>query len=153
METLERIVAAHPFFAGLEKPHLKLITGCASNVRFESGRFICHTGDKAENFYLIREGKVALELHAPGRGTISILTLEAGEILGWSWLVPPYRWKFDARTVEPTRALALDGKCLRKKAEADHDLGYELFKRFTQVMEERLDATRLQLMNVYEVHA
>ena len=153
METLERIVTAHPFFSGWEKPHLKLLTGCASNVRFEAGRFIFRAGEKADTFYLIREGKVALEIHAPGRGTISILTVEAGEVLGWSWLVPPYRWKFDARTVEPTRALALDGKCLRKKAEADHDLGYELFKRFTQVMEEHLEATRLQLMNVYEVNS
>jgi CRP/FNR family cyclic AMP-dependent transcriptional regulator len=153
METLERIVAAHPFFGGLENRHLKLLTGCASNVRFDAGHFIFRAGEKADKFYLIREGNVALEIHVPGRGTISILTLAAGEILGWSWLVSPYHWKFDARTVEPTRALALDGKCLRKKSEADHDLGYELFKRFSQVMEERLEATRLQLLNVYEVHA
>lgn len=153
MESLERILAEHPFFEGLEKRHLEVITGCASNVRFEPDEFIFRYGEDANHFYLIREGKVALEMFAAGRGSISILTLQEGEILGWSWLVPPYRWKFDARAVGPTRAIALDGKCLRKKAEADHDLGYELFKRFTQVMEERLEATRLQLLNVYEVNS
>jgi CRP-like cAMP-binding protein len=78
------------------------------------------------------------------------LTLGAGDILGWSWLFPPYRWKFSARTMEETRALAADGKCLREKAERDHDLGYELLKRFAHVVEERLEATRLQLLNVYQ---
>jgi CRP/FNR family cyclic AMP-dependent transcriptional regulator len=153
METLESIIAEHPFFSGLEKRYFKLLTGCASNARFLSGRFIFRTGEKADKFYLLRKGRVALEIHTPARGTISILTLEAGDILGWSWLVAPYRWNFDARAVELTRALALDGKCLRKKAEADHDLGYELFKRFAQVMEERMEATRLQLMNVYEINS
>ena len=153
METLEGILTEHPFFFGLEKRHLELLTGCASNVRFEAGDFIFRHGAEANEFYLIREGKVALEIFAAGRGTISVLTLQEGEILGWSWLVPPYRWKFDAQAVGPTRAIALDGKCLRKKAEEDHDLGYELFKRFAKVMEERLEATRLQLLDVYEVHS
>jgi CRP-like cAMP-binding protein len=79
--------------------------------------------------------------------------LAAGEVLGWSWLIPPYHWKFDARAIEQTRALALDGKCLRTKCEEDHDLGYELLKRFAQIMEERLQATRLQLLDVYGLRA
>jgi len=150
METLERILTEHPFFHGLEKPYLELITGCASNVRFAPGDYIFRYGMEANQFYLLRDGKVALQITAPGRGTISILTLEEGEILGWSWLVPPYRWKFDAQAQGPTRAIALDGKCLRKKMEEDHDLGYEMYKRFAKVMEERMEATRLQLLNIYE---
>jgi len=150
METLERILAEHPFFHRLGKRYLELITGCASNVRFGAGEFIFRYGAEANQFYLLRDGKVALQITAPGRGTISILTVEEGEILGWSWLVAPYRWKFDAQAQGPTRAIALDGKCLRRKMEEDHDLGYEMYKRFAKVMEERIEATRLQLVHVYE---
>jgi CRP/FNR family transcriptional regulator, cyclic AMP receptor protein len=150
METLERILVEHPFFQGLKQEHLDLIVGCASNVRFEEGEFIFREAAEANQFYLIRRGKVALEVFSPERGPLTILTLEDGEVLGWSWLVPPYRWKFDARAAELTRAIALDGKCLREKSEKDHDLGYELLKRFAHITEQRLEATRLQLLNVYE---
>jgi len=152
METLERILVEHPFFQGLKKEHLELIVGCASNVRFDGGEFIFREAEEANQFYLIRRGKVALEVFSPERGPLTILTLADGEVLGWSWLVPPYRWKFDARAVELTRAIALDGKCLREKSERDHDLGYELLKRFAHITEQRLEATRLQLLNVYETH-
>jgi CRP/FNR family transcriptional regulator, cyclic AMP receptor protein len=153
MENLERVVADHRFARGLASRHLELLAGCASNVRFETNQVAFREGEEANVFYLIREGKMAVELHAPERGTINILTLGRGEVLGWSWLVPPYRWSFDARAVEPTRAIALDGKCLREKSERDSDLGYQLHKRIAQIMEERLQATRLQLLNLYEVHA
>ena len=149
MRTLETILADHPFFAGLSKRHLEILSGCASNVVFEEGHIIFREGEEANQFYLIREGKVALEVHAAGVGTIIIQTLNAGDILGWSWLVPPYRWHFDARANEPTRAIALNGECLRGKCEQDHDLGYELLKRFAEIITQRLQATRLQLLDVY----
>jgi len=152
VETLERILIDHPFFAGMREEYMDLLVGCASNVRFDAGQFILREGEEANKFYLIRQGQVALEIYAPERGSINIQTLSAGEILGWSWLVPPYRWRFDARAVELTRALALDGKCLREKCERDHSLGYELLKRFSQVMVDHLTAARLQLINVYESH-
>lgn len=152
METLERILAEHPFFKGMEERYLELLTGCASNVRFEAGQFIFHAEEEANRFYLIRQGKVALEAFAPERGSIVILTLEEGEVLGWSWLFPPHRWKFDARVVEATRAIALDGACLRRKSEENHDLGYEFMKRFSALIARALLATRLQLLNVYELN-
>jgi CRP/FNR family transcriptional regulator, cyclic AMP receptor protein len=152
METLQRILADHPFTHGLNDQHLELLVGCSSNVRFEAGQMVFRDGQEANQFYLIREGKMAVEPCAAERGPINILTLGAGEVLGWSWLVPPYRWRFDARAIEPTRAIALDGKCLREKSESDTNLGYELLKRIAHIMEERLQATRLQLLNVYEVH-
>jgi CRP-like cAMP-binding protein len=151
METLEPILAQHPFFEGLAKSHLELVTGCASNVVFKAGEYILHEGDAAERFYVIRHGKVALETVVPQRGPIIIETLEAGDVLGWSWLFAPYRWHFDARAVDLTRAIALDGNCLRGKCDADHDLGYEFLKRFAQVMMSRLQATRLQLLDLYKV--
>ncbi len=149
METLERVLSAHPFFRDLEQHHLALLVGCAANVRFATGELLFRAGGEANQFYLLREGKVALEISAPGRTPITVLTIRAGEILGSSWLIPPYHWHFDARAVEPTRAIALDGKCMRAKCEADHDLGYELLKRFAQIMEDRLEATRLQILDVY----
>jgi len=149
METLERIIAEQPFFADLDPAFLQLVTGCASNVRFDAGAYIFKEGDEANEFYLIRSGKVALELFAPQHKPLIVETLGVGEILGWSWLLPPFEWKFFARAVEDTRALALDGKCLRGKCEENHDLGYEMLKRFAHIIERRLEATRFQLLDVY----
>jgi CRP/FNR family transcriptional regulator, cyclic AMP receptor protein len=151
MQTLESILAEHPFFKGLEPRYMQFIVGCASNVRYNAGAYIFREGEPASHFYIIRQGKVALETAAAQRGPITIETIETGEVLGWSWLFPPYRLHFSARAVEPTRAIALDGVCLRTKGEADHDLGYELVKRVAQIMMERLQATRLQLLDVYNV--
>ena len=149
MQTLEPILAELPFFKALKPEYLQLITGCASNVRFDTGAYIFREGQEASQFYLIRQGKVALEIFAAQYGPITIETIEAGEVLGWSWLFPPYRWHFSGRVFEPTLAIALDGKCLRTKGEADHDLGYELMKRVAQIMMERLQATRIRLLDIY----
>ncbi|HZP18498.1 MAG TPA: cyclic nucleotide-binding domain-containing protein [Terriglobales bacterium] len=151
MENLERIIAEHPFFAGLESYYLGLLVGCASNVRFEKGEYIFKEGGEANEFYLVRAGKVALEVFAPHHQPIIVSTLGEGEILGWSWLLPPYHWKFHAHVVEQTRAIALDGKCLRNKCEQNHDLGYELLKRFAQIVDRRLDDACLRLVDVYAV--
>ncbi len=149
METLESVIAEHPFLKDLTPRYLEFLVGCASNVRFEPGNFVFLEDVEANQCYLIREGKVTLEIDAPPRGTIIIQTLGKGDVLGWSQIFPPYRWKFSARAVEPTRAIALNGKCLRDKSEQDHDLGFELLKRFARVIQERLQATRLQLINLY----
>jgi CRP/FNR family transcriptional regulator, cyclic AMP receptor protein len=152
MQTLETILAEHPFFEGLDPRYMPLITGCASNVRFPSGEYIFREGEPSAHFYIIRHGNVALETHGAQRGRIIIETIEAGEVLGWSWLFPPYRWHFSARALQETRAIALDGACLRAKGEADHDLGYELVKRVARIMMERLQATRMQLLDVYNIN-
>lgn len=148
METLEPILAQHPFLQGLEPQYLGLIVGCASNVRFNSGQFLFREGEEANQFYMVREGKVALQI-STARQPIIIQTVDKGDVLGWSWLVPPYRWRFDARALELTRAIALDGRCLRRKSEEDHNFGYELLRRFSTIIVERLEATRLQLLDVY----
>lgn len=149
MENLERILREHPFLEGLEQRHIELLVGCASNVVFKEGEWIFREGAPAENFYFIRQGRVHIQTHSPQAGSVVIRSRTAGEIFGWSWLVPPFKWHFDARAVELTRAIALDGKCLRTKCEDDHDLGYEIMKRFALVIAERLEATRLQLLDVY----
>ena len=119
------------------------------SFRFEAGSYIFREGEEADRFYLIREGKVALQLSSDRHGPLNILTLGEGDILGWSWLFPPYRWKFSAKTLEPTRAFAVDAESLRAKAEEDPGLGYELLKRFAHVVETRIETMRLQLVNVY----
>ncbi len=149
MKTLEPLLADHPFFKGLEPRFMDLLVGCASNVRFEVGQNIFREGDPANKFFLIREGHVALEVFSPGRGPITVETLDAGEVLGWSWLIPPYQHRFNARAIELTRAFAFDAECLRIKSEQDHDLGYELLKRLSTVIVDRLQATRLQMLDVY----
>ena len=153
METLEPIMTEHPFFRGFKPDHIKLLVGCASNVRFNPGEFLLRGGEEANQFFVLRQGKVAIELSAAGRKPIMIQMIEGGEILGWSWLVPPYQWRFNGRAIELTRVIAFDGKCLRTKCEEDHDLGFELLKRFTTVITKRLDAASLQLLDTYGEHS
>jgi CRP/FNR family cyclic AMP-dependent transcriptional regulator len=152
MDTLKPILAQHSFFEELQPAYLDLLVGCASNVRFASGTYLFRQGEEASHFYLIRHGRIALEIHSPQRSPIVVETLEEGDILGWSWLIPPHLWRFDARVVDATRAIALDGKCLRTKCEENHDLGYELLKRFAHIVTQRLEATRLQLLDVYAAY-
>ena len=147
--TLEPILARHPFFRGLEPEYLKLIVGCAANVLFPPGQIIYRADEEVDRFYLIRAGRVAIEIYHPPRGSITIATLGEGEILGWSWLIPPYRSVFGARAIEQTRAIGIDGRCLRTKCETDHHLGYELLSRFAPILVKRLESTRIQLLDLY----
>jgi CRP-like cAMP-binding protein len=146
---LERILRGHPFFAEMDGASCDFLAGCAAHAEFGAGDYLFHAGAAADRFYLLRAGRVALETKAPGRGAVAFQTLEPGEIVGVSWLVPPYRWSYDARAVAPTRAVALDAACLRDRCEADPRLGYALMKRFVPVLVERLQATRLQILDVY----
>jgi len=150
MQMLKTILAEHPFFKGLDQSYLNVIVGCAGNVRFDSGDYILRQGEEADHFYLIRQGRVVLEaVSAPGQKPITIQTIGEGDVLGWSWLFPPYRWHLDARAVAPTEGIALHGKFIRTRCEADHDLGYELMKRFAYLFGQRLQATELQLLDLY----
>lgn len=149
METLEPILKEHSFFRGLEPEYIDFIVGCASHKVFKAEEEILREGEPADKFYLIRSGKVMIYMNAAQ--PITIQTIGGGEILGWSWLIPPYRYRFSARAVENTRAIALDGKCLRGKCEKSPDLGYELLKRLIGVFTGRLEATRLQLLDIYNI--
>jgi len=153
MEDLRKILTEQPFLAKLDEKHIQLLVGCASNVVFKEGEYIFREGQPADSFYIVRHGKVMVETFIPQKGPLVIDSLEVGDILGWSWLLSPYRWHFDARVSVETRAIAFDGKCLRAKLEDDHDLGFELMKRFASVISERLEATRLQLMDVYGAYS
>lgn len=149
MRTLEDLLGESPVFAGLEPAHRALVAGCGRNVVVPAGQRLFREGERAETFYLVRSGRVALVIHVPRRGDLTVETIEAGDVLGWSWLFPPYTWHFDARAVEEVHAVAFDGACLRGKCDDDPVLGYELLRRFGKVMIDRLQHTRMRLIDVY----
>ncbi len=149
MKSMDDLLSEHAFFRELDPAHRSLVAGCGSNVYFEAGAYLFRADEDAARFFALRQGKAALEVFSPGRGPIVIETIGAGDVLGWSWLFPPYRWQFDGRAVEPVHAIAFDGTCLRGKCEADPGLGWNLAKKFSQIMVRRLQATRLQLVDLY----
>ena len=148
IRSMRELVAEQPLLLGLPPAMVDLVAGCAHNASFPAEARLLSEGEAAETFYLIRRGRVALEIARPGDDPFLIETIEHG-VVGWSWLFPPYRWHFDARAVIPVEAIALDGGCLRAKAEHDPALGYELTKRMSAVILDRLQATRMRLLDVY----
>jgi CRP-like cAMP-binding protein len=149
LQTIDDVLAASPFFAGLDEPALRLIAGCTRLVRMTEGEFLLREGAAAESFYVVRHGRVAIETHEPGNGVRTIDTVDDGGVVGWSWLVPPYRWLFDARAVDPTVALHVNAACLRDKCEADPRLGYVLLQRVASGLHERLHAARVRMLDLY----
>jgi CRP/FNR family transcriptional regulator, cyclic AMP receptor protein len=147
--TVDALVLEAPTFAGLDSGHAAQLAGCAQMTGWDAGEMLFREGDPSDAFYVVRRGRVALEVFVPGRGTLTVETIETGEVVGWSWLFPPNRWHFDGRAVGSVRAIAVDGACLRKKCDDDPALGYDLMRRFSQVMLERLQATRLRLADLY----
>jgi CRP/FNR family transcriptional regulator, cyclic AMP receptor protein len=143
------LLVAHPFFEGVDEAVLAELAGCGTNVVFKAGDWLLREGAEADRLYLIREGRVALELAAPDRDTLVIDTLGPGDLLGVSWLVTPHRWAFDGQAIEPTRAVALDASCLRMRCDADPALGYEIMGRVAQVLQQRLRSARVRLLDVY----
>lgn len=152
MKGLEELLNAHAFFEGLDPDYIALIAGCGKNKICKPGEVIAHEGDPADHFYIVREGTAAIQVFTPDKGALTLQTVGPNEIIGWSWLFPPYLWNFDVRALDLTKMIALDGKCLREKCEKNHDLGYELMKRFSQILTRRLSAARMQILDVYHLN-
>jgi CRP-like cAMP-binding protein len=146
---IDALLAEHPFFKDMPALYRTLIAGCGKNIFADTGRLLAKTDDPANSFFAIRHGRVSIELHSSERGPLILQTADAGEVVGWSWLFPPYQWKFDLRAIEPVRAVSFDGACLRSKCEQDPVMGFDFMKRFAQVFMQRLEATRLQLLDLY----
>jgi CRP/FNR family transcriptional regulator, cyclic AMP receptor protein len=146
---IDEILASHQLFASLDPATRTLLAGCGANVAFAAGETLFAEGHVADRFWIVRHGRVALEVTAPGAGQMIIETLGPGSVVGWSWLVPPYQWRFDAVAQETTRAVVFDVGCLRTKMDSDPRLGYQLMSRFLPIIVDRLQATRLRLLDLY----
>jgi CRP/FNR family transcriptional regulator, cyclic AMP receptor protein len=139
-------VALHPFLVGMNRDQLALLTDCAMSVQFEEGQIIFHEGEIANRFYLIESGEVVLESGIRSMDSVVIDVIGAGDLLGWSWMFPPYTWRFTARAIEPTSAIFFYGTILREYCERDDSLGYELFKRLAPIMIQRMQRAREKLI-------
>jgi CRP-like cAMP-binding protein len=153
VQTIAEYLPQHPFFAGLDESVVSLLAGCAVNAHFRPGQHLFHEGEPADTFYVIRHGRVSLEVRSPAGQPVVVDSAHADDVVGWSWLVPPYRWLFDARATDETSAIAFDGACLRGRCEADPAIGYALLQRVVQVMSNRLQSARVRLLDVYGVGA
>ena len=142
-------LADHPFFRGFPGAFLSEVSARARTLELSAGAYLVREGELAEAFYLILEGKVALEVAAPDLPHRTIQTIGPGEVLGWSWLIPPNRWRLDARVVKSTRAWALDARVLRAALEAHPEDGYRFLLRLLPIIAQRLENTRLQLLDLH----
>ena len=147
MTSLVEALGAHPFFVDLPDEVVAAVAPLAVPVDLERGQVLGREGDPARRFYALRSGRVALEARAADRPPAVLETLQGGDLVGWSWLLPPYRWHFDAVAVEPVAAFAVDGVLLRAEMDADPVLGYAVTSRFLPVIVDRLQATRLRLLD------
>ena len=148
MQTIEQYLPTHPFFAGLDDEALALVTGCAVNAHVRTGAYLFREGEPADTFYVVRSGRVAIRMRLPTDAVV-VDTARDGDVVGWSWLVPPYRWTFDAVATEDTSFVSIDGACLRGKCEADPALGYALLQRVVRIMSTRLHSARVRLLDLY----
>lgn len=152
METLVTFLESTDLMRGLPRRHLKTVAECATRARYETGEFLARWGDVAESFWLVREGRVALELDVPGRGELTVAVAGPGDFVGFSWLSPPYRMQFDVRALTPVETECFDGRAVRACCGADKWLGYGLVQRFAQLAADRVEAMNLQLIDVYGDH-
>jgi CRP/FNR family transcriptional regulator, cyclic AMP receptor protein len=149
MENIEATLAAHPFFQGMTPEHLAAVAASGSLVQFKAGEFLCKEDEEALDFYVIISGSVAVEIFTDTQGPLTTRTVEEGEVLGWLWFEKPYHWHMDARARQVTRVVALGVKSLKSKCEADHDLGYEIMKRYAHYLAVQFRVTKLQLVDMY----
>jgi CRP-like cAMP-binding protein len=149
LSSLEEIIAAQPFFDGLDPKFLSLLGDCASLRRFGSHQHIFQEGGEADHFYLILSGKVVLETSVPPCGILPIETLGAGEALGWSWLFPPYEWCFTAMTAAPTDVISFSAPSLREQTQQNLQFANEFLKRLAKTVIQRLQFTRQGLVQLY----
>lgn len=147
--TLQVVLEKHPFLDGMRPDFVALLTGCAKNRRFNPGDYLMREAEEADLFFLIRSGKVSLQFQGSTSRPLTIQTLGAGDIAGWSWIIAPHRYRLDAVAVEVTQAFEIDGRCIRGKCETNPEFGYEILRRVSAALALRLGHLQLQLIDVY----
>lgn len=141
-------LASHPFLEGMRSAHVERLAELCHAMTITPGQYLGREREAANALYLLRSGRVAIEMQKPDHSLVHVQTMGAGEVVGWSWLVAPHHWRFDMRVLDTVQALALDGDKLRLECESDHDLGYEVLKRLLTVIVGRLAATRRQVLDM-----
>ncbi|HZN19224.1 MAG TPA: cyclic nucleotide-binding domain-containing protein [Micromonosporaceae bacterium] len=149
MITVQNLLAEHPFLAGLNERQLDRLSAWAHRAPLHAERRIFEEGGRADRFWLIRSGLVELHAVVPGRGRVPVETLGPGSVLGWSWMFPPYRWHFGATAVEPALTVELKAAGVRRICTEDPVLGLDLTRRFMAVVVDRLQNTRLRLVDLH----
>ena len=144
METIEKIIKMHPFLEGLDEKYVSVLSSFAKMEKFQEGQAIFKEWEEAKYFYLITRGKVDIEAYVPGPEAFTVQSLESGDVLGWSWLFPPYRWHFSAIAKQPTDIISIDAPAFRSICDEDKEFGVKLYKRISYVIIKRLQATRLR---------
>jgi len=153
MKDLQTIITSHPLFQDMKPQHQAMLGSGAKEAEFKAGELLFRQGEPANQLHLILSGNVSLEAHEPGGGTVPVQTLGPGDLLGWSWLFPPFIWNFQARAIERTEVIVLSGGHLLSSADRDHEFGYELMKRVAQVVIKRLQSARKQLLDLQTASA
>ena len=146
-QSIEDYLPTHAFFSGLDDSFMKFLSDSATQLRVKKGAVLFQQGERADKFYLLRNGQMSVQVPALMGPTLEIQTLGEDQMLGWSWLIPPYRWNFQARALEDSDLLEFDGSAILARCEEDPKFGYELLKRFATLMSERLDAARQKMMD------
>ena len=149
MKDIAQELREHPFFEAFDEETLAFVAGCGMNVVYKVDEQLAREGEPANEFFVVKKGRLALEMHSSERGRLQLETLDAGDLFGWSFMVPPYRWPVSARAVQVVHTIRMDGECIRKKCDEDPRLGYTMMRQFAVMMARRLDATRMQLMDLY----
>ncbi len=149
-QSIEDYLSNHKFFSGLDEGFVHFLSNSATETTAEKGHVLFQQGKQADKFYLLRDGQVSVHVPALMGPALEIQSLGADQLLGWSWLIPPYRWNFMARATADTNLLEFDGSAILARCEADPKFGYELFKLFAALMSERLDAARQKLMDQWD---
>jgi CRP-like cAMP-binding protein len=147
------LLAAHPILAAFDPAALADLAACARLDSWAAGDMIFREGAAADGLWLIRRGSIAVEIAVPGRAPLVVETLHPGDVLGWSWLVPPHRFMADARARTEAGGLRLDAACLRGKCDAQPAIGYRLLKSWLPHLTERMRAQRLQMLDLYGADA
>jgi len=149
MDTTFDLLKRHPFLDGMPDDQLRRLSVWAHGAILHGGTRVLEEGSRADRFWLILDGQVRLETHLPGPGDVTVETLGPGSVLGWSWLFPPYRWHFSATAADLVHAIVVEGSGIRRLCDEDPAFGYELTRRFMQVVVDRLQQTRMRLLDVY----
>lgn len=153
IHSIRELLSEHPAFRDFDSDALDLIAGCGSNVQFPAGQLIFREGDPADRIFILRRGDAAIEITEPGKGPTIVESLHPGDLVDWSWLVPPHRAMSDARAVTDVGAIGLDAACVLRKCDEHPNLGYQMFKLWLPHLARRVRAQRLQLLDLYGTDA